>query len=199
MSCQLLHVSKSFGKTTVLNDASLHLEVGVPYALCGTSGSGKTTILRLICGLEKPDEGKIDLPVDSRFSYAFQEPRLFEQITVRENIELVDPIKPVNILLEQLDLLDAADKYPSELSGGMKKRASLARALAAAADIYLIDEPTAGQDSDHASMILRAIREYTGYAVCIVASHDEAFIREYAAKRILLTDGSLSVYDNVQK
>lgn len=196
MICQFINVRKSFGKTSVLEDVSLQLETGVPYALCGISGSGKTTILRLICGLEKPDSGEILIPAGSRFSYAFQEPRLFDQITVRKNIELVEPNCSVDMLLDQLDLKKAADKFPLELSGGMKKRVSLARALAAEAEIYLIDEPTAGQDTDHSAEILQAIKRYTSHAICIAASHDETFIRDFAARRIILADGKLSVRDN---
>ncbi len=193
MTCCFENVSKSFGNTVVLENVSLLLESGIPYALCGASGTGKTTFLRLLCGLETADKGKILLPDNCRFSYAFQEPRLFDQITLRTNVELVKPVHSVDRILERLDLLDAANKFPAELSGGMKKRAALARALAADADVYLIDEPTAGQDSAHTEGILAAIREYTADAVCITASHDEAFIRAYAKKRILIAERSIHV------
>jgi len=199
MNCRFMNVSKSFDKTSIFNNVSFQLHAGIPYALCGASGSGKTTLLRLICGLEKPDSGKIEFSSKPCFSYAFQEPRLIEQISVRRNIELVEPNRSVDDLIGLLNLADAAYKYPFELSGGMKKRASLARALAAEADIYLIDEPTAGQDSEHASMVLSAIRKFTANALCVVASHDELFIKEYAAKRVLAANGSITVSDVIHE
>ena len=195
MICSFENVSKSFGSTPVLENVSLTLEIGIPYALCGASGAGKTTLLRLLCRLDTPDSGTILLPDNCRFSYAFQEPRLFENITVQTNIELVKPTRSVADILEQLDLGSSAHKYPSELSGGMKKRASLARALAVQADVYLIDEPSAGQDADHTASIIEAIRQYTTDAICIVASHDEAFIRTWAQKRIMVADRTVSVCD----
>ena len=195
MICSFENVSKSFGDTPVLENVSLSLEKGVPYALCGASGAGKTTLLRLLCRLDTPDSGKILLPDNCRFSYAFQEPRLFENVTVQTNMELVKPDRSIADILAQLDLESSAHKYPSELSGGMQKRASLARALSVRADVYLIDEPTAGQDADHTESIIDAIRKYTADAICIVASHDEAFIRVWAKKRILVADRSVSVSD----
>ena len=195
MICSLDNISKSFGNTPVLKNVSLTLEKGIPYALCGASGAGKTTLLRLICRLDTPDAGKILLPDNCRFSYAFQEPRLFENATVQTNIEMVKPTRPVACILDQLDLGSSAHKYPSELSGGMKKRASLARALAVQADIYLIDEPTAGQDAIHTDSIIDVICRYTSDAVCIVASHDETFIRRWARKRILVADHNALIYD----
>ena len=195
MICALNNVSKSFGKTPVLENVSLTLEKGIPYALCGTSGAGKTTLLRLLCRLDTPDSGKILLPDNCCFSYAFQEPRLFENVTVQANIDMVKPTRSTADILEQLDLGSSAHKYPSELSGGMKKRASLARALSVQADVYLIDEPTAGQDAYHTNCIIDAIRRYTSDALCVVASHDETFIRRWAHKRILVADRNALIYD----
>ena len=192
MNCTLTHLHKTFGNTIVLRDVSITLHPSA-YALCGASGTGKTTLLRLLCGLEVPDSGSVSVPEKTRFSYAFQEPRLFGELSVLKNIELISPVHPPRILLDELNLLDAADKLPAQLSGGMKKRAALARALAAPADIYLLDEPTAGQDPENSRKILACIQKYTKDALCIAASHDEEFIRGFADVRLTLDNGNLSI------
>lgn len=195
MKCVIRDLYKSYGETEVLRNVSLTLESGVAYALSGPSGIGKTTLFRLLSGLEKPDSGKIEMPLHVRFSYAFQEPRLFGQLTVRQNIQLVAPQRSAEEILALLNLADTADKLPGKLSGGMKKRAALARALASEADMYLIDEPTAGQDAEHAGKILEAIRRYTSDAICIVATHDAEFLRCYADTVLLFRDGRLQISD----
>ncbi len=172
MSITLTDVSKAFKGSEVLSGITLTLEDGKCYVLVGESGSGKTTLLRMLAGLEHPDRGVVSLDSKS-VSYAFQEPRLFPGLTVRENVLAIAPDRPVDEVLASLHLTEAADKYPHELSGGMKKRAGVARALAAAADVYLLDEPTGGQDEMHIEMVAEAIRRYTADAVVIVATHDD--------------------------
>lgn len=171
MSIRFSHVSKTFKNNTVLSHVTLSLKEGNCYTLVGESGSGKTTLLRLIAGLDRPEEGIVDMDGKS-ISYAFQEPRLFPELTVRENVLAITPKRSVDEILAILNLTEAADKYPHELSGGMKKRAGVARALAAEADVYLLDEPTGGQDEMHVGMIAEAIRKYTAGATVIVATHD---------------------------
>lgn len=172
MSIRLTDVSKTFKNITVLSHVTLSLDAGRCYALVGESGAGKTTLLRLLAGLESPDGGTVEM-AEKTVSYAFQEPRLFPELTVRENVLAIAPEKSADEILESLHLTEAAGKYPHELSGGMKKRAGVARALAADADVYLLDEPTGGQDEMHVAMVAAAIRKYTADATVIVATHDD--------------------------
>lgn len=192
MSISFVNVSKSFGDNIVLNNVSFALDDAAAYLLTGPSGAGKTTLLRLISGLDTPSSGKIDRN-NHTFSYAFQETRLFPQLTVEENLIAIKPRIPVAEILSALDLSDAAGKYPSELSGGMKKRAGLARALSAAADVYLLDEPTAGQDTAHAKMVADAIRKYTSGAITVVSTHDAFLISSLRGKTITADGASVFV------
>ena len=194
MSIRFEHVYKSFGENNVLRDISFEADKSTLYLLTGSSGSGKTTLLRLISGLETPDSGKIHRNKET-FSYAFQETRLFPQLSVLENILAIKPRVPAEEILQMLDLTEAAEKYPHELSGGMKKRAGLARALAAAADVYLLDEPTAGQDADHARLVADAIKKYTAGATAIVSTHDTNLISDLNGKIIRIANGRLTVTD----
>ena len=89
-------------------------------------------------------------------------------------------------------------KYPYELSGGMKKRAGLARALSKTADIYLIDEPTGGQDAQRSQQIAEAIKNYTAGSLCILSTHDAALIASVADRLIVLGDGQPRLYDGIR-
>lgn len=194
MNITLNHVTKSYGKTPVLADISLVLDNQAPYALIGPSGIGKTTLFRLIAGLEKPTSGTIGTE-NALVSYAFQEPRLFPQLTVWENISALSPEQNINEILTLLDLADAAAKYPHELSGGMKKRVGLARALSKNADIYLLDEPTGGQDGVHADAIADAVRTYTGGAIVIIATHDEVLHEHLCPRTITIQNRNCFLTD----
>ena len=191
----ILHdITKRYGDKVVLDSLQIDLVSGKRYALTGGSGIGKTTLLRLIAGLEKADKGFIDIPDHAVISYAFQEPRLFPGLTVMENVNAIDPENDGKEILEKLDLLPEADSYPSSLSGGMKLRAGLARALAKRADIYLIDEPTGGQDARHSTEIANAIRTYTKDSLCILSTHDPALISALADWMIVLQPSGAAVY-----
>ena len=157
------------GDKPVLNGVSFRMYRGETRIIIGASGSGKSTILKLIMGLEKPDEGTIFVdgeditklneqelvPVRRKIGMVFQESALFDSMNVRENVayrlyELgVDENEIERKVRESLGFVgleDAIDKTPSELSGGMKRRVALARALISEPDIMLYDEPTAGLD-----------------------------------------------------
>ncbi len=194
MSIVFENVTKTFKGADVLCDVSFSLNSPGIYILRGASGSGKTTLLRLIAALDTPSSGAVIRKTDA-VSYAFQEARLFSQLSVRANVLAVRPHHPVEEILTALHLTEAADKMPHELSGGMKKRADLARALSVKADIYLLDEPTTGQDAANAKRIAAAILKYTLGAVVVVSTHDESLGEALHSKKITVQDGQVTVSD----
>ena len=163
------NVVKYYGDTPILNGISFRVFQGETKIIIGASGSGKSTILKLIMGLDKPDEGQIFVEgeditkfgetqlvrVRQKIGMVFQESALFDSLTVRENVayrlyelgvheeEIESRVRQV---LGFVGLEEAIDKMPSELSGGMKRRVALARALIGEPEIMLYDEPTAGLD-----------------------------------------------------
>ncbi len=177
-------VSKTFGTRNILNRIDFSIYEGEVTTLIGLSGTGKSVTLKHIIGMLKPDEGQIlyrGQPIDqmskrqwndylSQISYMFQNNALFDSMTVFENVAM--PLKYTTKLkkkeieekamarLEQTELTDVFDKYPSELSGGMQKRTALARALVTDPGIVLFDEPTTGQDPIRKNAILSMVAEY---------------------------------------
>jgi phospholipid/cholesterol/gamma-HCH transport system ATP-binding protein len=191
---ELKDVVKSYGDKRVLDGISFRLYRGETKIIIGASGSGKSTILKLIMALEEPDAGHIfvegadvtklherDLPhIRQKIGMVFQESALFDSLSVRENVAYRlyeagahdDEIE--ERVLESLGfvgLTEAIEKYPSELSGGMKRRVALARALISEPQIMLYDEPTAGLDPITSRRIneliiaLRDIKNVTGVFV----------------------------------
>jgi len=187
-------VVKFYENKAVLNGVSFRVFKGATKIIIGASGSGKSTILKLIMGLDRPDEGtilvdgeditKLDeqqlVHVRQKIGMVFQESALFDSLTVRENVgfrlyeegvdeEEID--RKVREVLGFVGLEDAIDKWPSELSGGMKRRVALARALITEPQIMLYDEPTAGLDPITSRKIneliiaLRDIKSVTGVFV----------------------------------
>ena len=158
-------VSFAYESKKVLDALSFSLQTGELMAVMGESGCGKSTLLHLAAGLLKPQSGKI-LSDHNRISYAFQEPRLFPWMTVRENLlailskdRIVKEAETVSRLLEQVGLSNVEDLYPNELSGGMKSRVSLARALLYDGDLFLLDECFASLDEDLRSELTLFLRE----------------------------------------
>jgi phospholipid/cholesterol/gamma-HCH transport system ATP-binding protein len=178
------NISKSFGSRTVLQNVNLQIYEGQVTTIIGLSGSGKSVMLKHIIGLLQPDEGTIlfrGRPLKEmskaeiassthQISYMFQGNALFDSLTVYDNIAL--PLRETTKLskteidrrvmgrIEQTELSEAAHRYPSELSGGMQKRAALARALITDPRIVLFDEPTTGQDPVRKNAILSMIAQY---------------------------------------
>lgn len=181
---EIKELSKSFGDRQVLDRVNLKLFKGQIVSIIGKSGVGKSVLLKHIIGLLEPDAGEVlfqGVPVArmkagerehflSKISYMFQNNALFNSLTVRENVAL--PLRhhhrterkaidaAVMQRLQQMELGDAAGKYPGELSGGMQKRVALARALITEPDIVLFDEPTTGQDPIRKNAILSMIAAY---------------------------------------
>ncbi len=177
-------VTKRFGKRTVLDRVNLQIYEGQVTTIIGLSGSGKSVMLKHIIGLLKPDDGTIYFrgkPITgmtkpeitasfAQISYMFQGNALFDSMTVYDNIAL--PLRETTHLkkaeidrrvmarIEQTELTESANRYPSELSGGMQKRAALARALITDPQIVLFDEPTSGQDPVRKNAILSMIAQY---------------------------------------
>ncbi len=177
-------VVKRFGERTILDGVSFKVYEGEVTTIIGLSGTGKSVTLKHIIGLLKPNSGEIlyqGKPIHTmsrqewndyigRISYMFQNNALFDSMTVFENVAL--PLKRTTKLgrkeieakamarIEQTELTEVAHKYPSEISGGMQKRAALARALVTDPQIVLFDEPTTGQDPIRKNAILGMIAEY---------------------------------------
>ncbi len=148
-------VSKRYGNKEILCNLSFCINTQDIVGLLGPSGIGKTTILKLIAGLEKPTSGKIDI-VSKKISYVFQEPRLFPWKTTLQNVMLPleaagfskkEAIEKAKDSLFSMGLFDFIDYYPSKLSGGMRQRVSLARALSMEPDTLLLDEPFSALDT----------------------------------------------------
>jgi len=139
------HVSKSFGKLKVLDDLNFEIKKGERILIFGPTGIGKTTILKMIAGILKPDKGSVE--VKGTVGYVFQEPRLLPWKTAVENINLVlSDKKKAMEWLEKVGLKGFENHYPNSLSGGMKQKVALARALAIEPQILLLDEPLSGLD-----------------------------------------------------
>jgi phospholipid/cholesterol/gamma-HCH transport system ATP-binding protein len=177
-------VTKTFDVRTILDKVDFKIYEGEVTTLIGLSGTGKSVTLKHIIGLLKPDEGQVlyrGKPIDKmsrkewnayigQISYMFQNNALFDSMTVFENVAL--PLRQTTRLgkkeiaekvmasIEQTELTEVFDKYPSELSGGMQKRAALARALVTDPSLVLFDEPTTGQDPIRKNAILGMVAEY---------------------------------------
>ena len=179
------HVSMAFGEKQIFENLTLSFSSPGQYAVLGPSGRGKTTLLRLIAGLERPQSGKVILPEDGRIAYCFQEDRLLPFKTVLENIELVcGDTDTAKCWLERVGLKGEENSYPASLSGGMKRRAALARALAFDAPILLMDEPFRALDSDTHAGMLALVREAAKHKLLILVTHDEADAEGMQAVRL---------------
>ena len=168
---EIKNVSFAYGEKKVLSDFSLTVNDGESVCLSGSSGCGKTTVLRLVAGLETPDSGEI--VSSENISYVFQEDRLVPNLSIIKNIMLCLPKEKKEFalaLLKEAGLEGVKDKKPSELSGGMKRRAAIVRAAAFGGDVLLLDEPFNGLDSDTKTKIAKMIRrEFKGKTVLMVS------------------------------
>lgn len=170
MCITLEGVCRAFDGRPVLQNLCLTLPDKGAVCFFGPSGCGKTTLLRLICGLDRPDAGRVHIPKGTRFACHFQEDRLLPWYTAAENLRLVGA-EPAH-WLNKVHLADAASLYPHELSGGMRRRLSLARALAHESDVLVLDEPVRELDDATAEAMLELIRQEQGNRLLLLVTHD---------------------------
>ena len=171
---KIKNITKKYGANKVLDGFSMECPNNGIIALMGTSGIGKTTLLNIVAGIEKADLGEIETNFE-KISYKFQEPRLLDWLTARENIEAVLPHaqkSDADKWLDAVELTNCADKYPSELSGGMQQRVALARALAYQGDLLLLDEPFSAVDIETKAILINAVKEYAQNHAVILVTHD---------------------------
>ncbi|MBF0489734.1 MAG: ATP-binding cassette domain-containing protein [Candidatus Omnitrophica bacterium] len=213
------HLSKTLGEQKVLDDISFQVASGEIVAFLGPSGTGKTVLLKHLIGLLKPDCGSVmidgkditqisqkkQLEMRKDFGYLFQEGALYDFMNVFENIAF--PLREhsslseeqicqrVREVLEMVDLHDVETKIPSELSGGMKKRVGLARAIVLGAKVLLCDEPTSGLDpirSYDISNLIRQVVKKIG-ATTVITSHDVENSLRIADRIAILNEGHIEV------
>ena len=210
-------VSKSFGERKVLSDVSFSVPAGDAFVLLGRSGTGKSVTLKLICGLLKADSGKVTVgdrdittlasgelsAIRKKIGFLFQSAALFDSISVGENVAF--PLRrhtgktdgeireQVRGLLETVGLGKEFDSMPADLSGGMRNRAGLARALAVEPSILLVDEPSAGLDpitSTEIDELLIDIKK-NRHTTLVVVTHNMPSARRIADRIAFLDEGRL--------
>jgi phospholipid/cholesterol/gamma-HCH transport system ATP-binding protein len=210
---------KSFGSQTVLNGVDLEAGRGETVVVLGRSGTGKSVLLKLIVGLQKPDSGAIrifgqeiaTLPMErlneirKKIGFLFQEGALYDSLTVEQNVafplERHTPLpdaerhQRVRALLASVGLERDLNKMPSDISGGMQKRVGLARALALDPDILLFDEPTSGLDpitaAEIGDLILKLKKERN--LTSVVVTHDVHGAKTFADRVVLLREGKVVI------
>lgn len=216
---EIRELKKHFGEKKVLDGIDLDVADASVTTIIGKSGIGKSVLLKCISGLMESDAGTIDLNgkpiVGNRntsgegrhcFSYMFQNNALFDSLTAFENVALplreTTKLKPgeireqVEAMLEQVELADASERYPGELSGGMKKRVALARALVTKPQIVLFDEPTTGLDPERKFSVFEMIADYRerfGFTALLV-SHDIPEVFEISDKVAWLDEGIIKFF-----
>lgn len=179
MTIEAEHLFKSYDGKNVLNDFSLDISSDSSYAITGESGAGKTTFLRILLGLEKPDQGRVRLLGDYKYSrvnagVVFQEDRLCESFSAVDNVAMVSRKLSPRIAREELEKLlpaDQLDKPVCELSGGMRRRVCIIRACIVPSDVIIMDEPFTGLDEENRKSCIRYIRSIQGTTPLVITAH----------------------------
>lgn len=169
------NITKSFEGLRVLENVSFHFPAASTSAVAGRSGRGKTTLINILLGLMKPDSGTVSVARGTKFACVFQEDRLVEHMTARQNLQLVcRSDEAIDRALSALELDPANTERVSKYSGGMRRRVAIARAVLVTPSILILDEPFKGLDADirakAADFILRSCPE----ACRILVTHDPA-------------------------
>jgi phospholipid/cholesterol/gamma-HCH transport system ATP-binding protein len=212
------HLSKSFSGVNVLNDVSTSFERGKTNLIIGQSGSGKTVFLKSLIGLHQPDSGRIAFDgvyldelerneqreLRKAMGMVFQGSALFDSMTVVENVcfplqmfttySAKEKKEQVDRVLDRVNLIDAHHKYPAELSGGMKKRVAIARAIVMNPKYLFCDEPNSGLDPRTAILIDDLIQEITReYDITtLINTHDMNSVMQIGEKIVFLKEGKLA-------
>jgi len=201
---------KSFGGVKALDDVSFDLAKGETLAVIGPSGGGKSTLLRVLNGLDAPDSGSIEF-IDSEnkmvkgtFGLVFQEYNLFPQYTVQGNLTLAPRLLGKNYsqadeILGKVGLSDKKDSYPSQLSGGQKQRTAIARALMLKPDILCFDEPTSALDPKLTEEVVNIINQMKGDQTIIIVTHDMDVMRGVADKTAVMDNGKLTRRNDLEE
>jgi len=201
MNIKFERVSKAFGDKIVLHDFTLHLPARGIVALMGPSGHGKTTLLRLLAGLEKPDSGEI-VAEYKRLSLVFQEDRLLGGVTAKGNILAVlnrDQDNLAQAWLDRMGLGGEGHLLPEEMSGGMRRRLAIARAMAYGGDLMLLDEPFAGLDEATRARIYPHIFHGNPERLTILVTHDKQEAERLADRLIVLEGMPLRIVGDISK
>ena len=174
---ELKDISVRYDGKSVLSGCGLSLGDGERLALMGPSGCGKTTLLRVALSLLPPDTGSVS-GAPGRTAAVFQEPRLLPWRTAAENVNVVLSDTPETMpealsMLERVELSDAVEKYPAELSGGMQQRVSIARALAFRPDLLVLDEPFRGLDDELRGRMVSLLNTSLQSASLLLVTHSE--------------------------
>jgi phospholipid/cholesterol/gamma-HCH transport system ATP-binding protein len=223
---EINNLRKGFGQQEVLKNVSLQLFDGENLVVLGKSGSGKSVLIKCIVRLLDPDDGTINVlgedvsalnrnrlgELRKKIGFLFQSGALYDSMTVKQNLEF--PLKrikknltqkeideKVKEVLENVGLLDALNKMPSQLSGGMRKRISLARTIVVDPMIMLYDEPTTGLDpvtSDEISSLINAVQK-TYKTSSLIITHDIECARATANRIIMLQDGEVYLEGTIEK
>jgi phospholipid/cholesterol/gamma-HCH transport system ATP-binding protein len=220
------HLRKSFGNQSVLSGISLSVKRGETLAVLGRSGTGKSVLLRLIIGLEKPDSGSVRIhgqniaglaldqlgEIRKKMGFLFQHAALYDSLTVEQNVAFPlqhhkkemsksEKADRVRELLAEVGMEGALAKMPSDISGGMQKRVGLARALALEPEILLLDEPTAGLDpissGEIDELVLKLQQEH--HMASIVVTHDLHSAKTIADRLALLNEGNVVIEGNFEE
>ncbi len=186
---KLSNISKSFGKNVVFDSFSIDFEQGRRYCIMGASGRGKTTLLNILLGITKVDSGEISgIPRD--IAAVFQEDRLCEPYSALHNIIAVTgktvPEEEIIALLRDLGLEGSEYIAVSKLSGGMRRRVALARALLAKSELLILDEAFKGLDDETRELVISTLLKYISGKTLIVATHDLRDAEDLQAEIITL-------------
>ena len=165
------HIRKSFGDKLVISDFSVDMDDGKKLIIMGPSGSGKTTLLRIIAGLETADSGEVS-GVPEKKAFVFQEDRLAEDFSVQTNVSTKGNFDITH--LEEVDLAGEEKTKVKKLSGGMKRRVALVRAMLRDAEIVFLDEPFKGLDPELKIKTMDYVKKYTSGKTVVMVTHDEA-------------------------
>ena len=176
MSLKINNLKKSFGETAILNDFSFSFEECGAYVILGESGVGKTTLLRIIAGLDQNYTGSVENGGAKNISFMFQEYRLFPALNAIQNVLLAKeggaPDEAESLLSQLGFKSEDMRKKPRQLSGGMKQRVAFARAIMRQSSILLLDEPTKELDSDTANNMLKIINDEAKRRLVVIVTHD---------------------------